>query len=247
MICEWRTQLDAYADGELQPPELSKLETHLRSCPSCAAEALGRIQMKRSISAAATKAFNPSPEFRARIERSILRRTRRSSQWLPKLVFSTAMSVALLLAVLLLVRNRNHPEVATEAIDLHVSTLASANPVDVVSTDRHTVKPWFQGKLPFTFDLPELAKSEFRLIGGRMAYIEQSPAAHLLFGIRKHEISLFIVQDSEALERDFPSGTSHRLDFNVDTWSESGLRYIAVSDVNSADLEALRSLLNPKQ
>src|SRR4029434_2685445 len=79
--------------------------------------------------------------------------------------------------------------------DLHVSTLASANPVDVVSSDRYTAKPWCKGKLPFTFNLPELQTSPFKLIGGRLTYFQQSPGAQLLFEVAKHQISVFIFQN----------------------------------------------------
>jgi len=77
---------------------------------------------------------------------------------------------------------RDH--VFSEIADLHVSTLASSSPVDVISTDRHTVKPWFQGKIPFAFNLPELQNSEFTLIGGRMTYLDQTPGAHLIYDAR---------------------------------------------------------------
>ena len=82
--------------------------------------------------------------------------------------------------------------VFSELADLHVATLASATPVDVISTDRHTVKPWFEGKIPFTFNLPELQGTEFSLVGGRVTYLSQAPGAHLLYRLRKHELSVFI-------------------------------------------------------
>lgn len=66
----------------------------------------------------------------------------------------------------------------SEVADLHIATLASANPIDVVSTDRHTVKPWFAGKIPFTFNLPELQNSPFTLLGAKVSYLNQSPGAH---------------------------------------------------------------------
>jgi anti-sigma factor RsiW len=243
MSCEWSGQLDQYADGELQQAELLKLESHLRSCRSCASEALGRMQMKRSVQKAAAHAHIASADLRQKLQKSFAAPRRITPQWIPRFIFSAAMGVAVLLAALLLVHNRSSHDLATEAIDLHVSTLASANPVDVVSSDRHTVKPWFQGKLPFTFNLPELAGSEFRLIGGRMAYIEQNPAAQLLFGIRKHQISVFIFEDSDTFAQSFGNGTSQRLDFNVESWSQRGLRYVVVSDGSMADIEALSTLL----
>src|SRR3989454_12268228 len=67
--------------------------------------------------------------------------------------------------------------------------------VDVISSDRHTVKPWFQGKIPFAFDLPQLQNSEFSLLGGRMAYLDQTPGAHLIYDMRKHHISVFVFQE----------------------------------------------------
>jgi anti-sigma factor RsiW len=78
-----------------------------------------------------------------------------------------------------------------------VATIASANPVDVVSTDRHTVKPWFAGKIPFTFNLPDLQGSAFTLVGGRVSYLRQSPGAELIFKIRQHQVSVFIFQEKD--------------------------------------------------
>src|SRR5207244_13446718 len=86
-------------------------------------------------------------------------------------------------------------QVFSEIADLHVSTLASSSPVNVISTDRHTVKPWFQGKIAFVFNLPELQNSEFSLLGGRMTYLEQTPGAHLIYDARKHHISVFVFQE----------------------------------------------------
>src|SRR5579863_78943 len=113
---------------------------------------------------------------------------------------ATAMIAILAVSGLIIARverihTRHGQQVFGELVDQHVATLASLSPVDVVSTDRHTVKPWFQGRIPFTFDLPELQNSEFSLLGGRMAYLEQTPGAQLIYKIRKHEISVFVFQE----------------------------------------------------
>jgi anti-sigma factor RsiW len=132
----------------------------------------------------------------------------------------------------------------SELADLHVSTLASANPVDVVSSDRHTVKPWFQGKLPFSFNLPELQDSPFKLIGGRVAYLQQNPGAHLLFQIRKHQISVFIFPDRPELSRVATGlSTAKKVEFTVESWSQDGLRYFIVGDTDPSDIHALGELL----
>jgi anti-sigma factor RsiW len=244
MICEWRSKLDLYVDRELPDSELAEVETHLRGCPSCAADALGRMQLKRSIHAAAAQAFVPTNDFRKRIGKVAGARQRPALSWLPQIAFATAITVAVVLGIGIWARHGSRPEVLGEVADLHVATLASANPVDVTSTDRHTVKPWFEGKLPFTFNLPELQNSEFRLIGGRVAYVGQSPGAHLLFGVRKHQISVFVFQDKDnfaglsASPRD-----SERLAFNLETWSDHGLRYVAIGDASLTDVRALCSLL----
>ena len=130
----------------------------------------------------------------------------------------------------------------SELVDQHVATLASANPVDIISTDRHTVKPWFEGKIPFTFNLPELQGSPFVLVGGRVSYLRQSPGAELIFRVRQHQISVFIFQEeglSDARESE-SLRTAHS--FEVRNWRRNGLLYFAVGDVNGQDLDRLSEL-----
>jgi anti-sigma factor RsiW len=244
MTCEWRDKIDLYVDGELPQLELAGMEAHLRTCPSCAADALGRTQLRHSIHAVAGNAFVPSAEFRARVSKAIGVSQKRALPWLPQLAFAAALIVIVALGIAVQQRHAQRQDVLAEIADVHVATLASANPVDVVSTDRHTVKPWFEGKLPFTFNLPELQDTDFRLIGGRMAYIDQNPGAELLFGIRKHQISAFIFQDREGFASlGTGSGPAQRLNFNFATWSDHSLRYVVVSDASRGDVQALSSLL----
>lgn len=201
------------------------------------------MQMKRSIHATAARAFTPSPEFRLKVAEAVGVRRKSRLYWLPQIAFATAM-IAAVMGIGFWARHAQQPDVLAEIADMHVATLASANPVDVVSTDRHTVKPWFEGKLPFTFDLPELQNTEFRLIGGRVAYVGQSPSAQLLFGIRKHQISVFILQDSRNLTgRSTSLASVRRLAFNIETWSDNGLRYISIGDVSAEDVRTLGNLL----
>ncbi len=91
----------------------------------------------------------------------------------------------------------------------------------LISTDRHTVKPWFQGKIPFAFDLPEIQNSEFSLLGGRMTYLGQTPGAHLIYDVRKHHISVFVFQEQSLRARlDENSLSPKKLSFNMETWSQ---------------------------
>ncbi|MGB6481608.1 MAG: hypothetical protein WBF15_21165 [Candidatus Sulfotelmatobacter sp.] len=133
-------------------------------------------------------------------------------------------------------------QVFSEIADLHVATLASSSPVDVVSTDRHTVKPWFQGKIPFAFNLPELQNSEFTLLGGRMTYLDQTPGAHLIYDLRKHHISVFVFQERSLPARLDENPVSKKQPFNLETWSQGGLRYFVIGDASAADIDSLAKL-----
>jgi anti-sigma factor RsiW len=131
-----------------------------------------------------------------------------------------------------------------ELVDLHVATLASANPVDVISTDEHTVKPWFEGKLPFAVNLPDLTKVPFILLGGRAVYLHQSPGAALLFQYRKHRLSAYVFQQSAQWNLGSAPGKVERQDsFWVETWSAGGLRFFVVGDTSAENVDQLASLM----
>ena len=132
----------------------------------------------------------------------------------------------------------------TQVLDQHVATLADNMPPQVVSTDRHTVKPWFQGKVPFAFNLPELAGTQFKLLGGKVIYFNNASGAQLLFTSGKHQLSVFLFQDQPGLMPAAPiAGSSRAHGFNIETWSQNGLRYAVISDTNPADLHVLSELL----
>ena len=184
--------------------------------------------------------FRPNPAFRARIEKSLMPRRRfpKIRIWLPAL----ATAVALLIAgSLFLTARRNQQQLIGELVDQHVATLASANPVDVVSSDRHTVKPWFAGKIPFTFNLPELQDSPFQLVGGKISYLNQSPGAELIFRVRQHQISVFIFQDRQESDENESARTA--LSFGVRNWNHNGLRYFVIGDAGAQDLDKLSELI----
>jgi len=245
MVCDnWTEKLDIYLDGELPAAEARALSEHLRGCPGCAAESLSRVQQKRALQAAGHR-FTPDPAFRARIEKSLAARrpARWSRLWFPALAGALALLIVGAVFLNLNRERRNEQRLLSELADLHVATLASSNPVDVVSTDRHTVKPWFQGKIPFTFNLPELQDTPFTLVGGRVSYLNQSPGAELIFRVRQHEISVFIFQERalENVSRDETAQSA--LSFNVRSWSHDGLRYFVIGDASSQDLDKVSELI----
>jgi anti-sigma factor RsiW len=246
MACEsWKVKLDAFVDAELSSEEMRAFDVHVRQCPSCAADALSRLQMKRAVQMAG-KRFAPRPEFRERVQRTIQAKAqpgymRLARIWIAATAVVAAFAIAGLTANYGRERNRTQ-QVYSEVADLHVETLASSAPVDVISTDRHTVKPWFQGKIPFAFDLPDLQNSEFTLLGGRMAYLEQTPGAHLIYELRKHRVSVFIFPEGSLRRLDENSFATKELSFSMETWSHGGLRYFVIGDASPADIDRLAKL-----
>jgi len=243
MVCEpWKEKLDTYLDGELSEEEMRSLDAHVHSCASCSADALARVQMKRSIQAAG-KRFAPSADFRRRMQQSMAPKPKRSFRlgWiLATAAVATIMAGALTTSY---VRNRSvRDHVYSEIADLHVATLASSSPVDVISTDRHTVKPWFQGKIPFAFNLPELQNTEFTLLGGRMAYLDQTPGAQLIYDVRKHHISVFVFQERSLRAGLDENPSPKKTPYNMETWSQGGLRYFVIGDASAADIDSLAKL-----
>ena len=243
MTCEtWQQKIDAYLDAELPEAETRELDAHLHTCASCSSQALTRSELKRTVHLAGKK-FAPDPEFRKRIQSSI---SPKASGWRWGWIVEVGIACAAVLLVifgsLVWVRQSQRQQLVGELTDLHVATLASANRVDVVSSDRHTVKPWFQGKVPFTFNVPELQGSPFELIGGKMTYLDQNPGAELLFTVRKHVLSVFIFKDSPELDRALGSGELMRkLSFNIESWTDGGLRYLIITDATRSDIDDLRA------
>ena len=244
MDCEfWQDKVDAFVDDEMPSAQVRDFESHLRECPACSAETVARQRLKIETRAAGQR-FMPSAALQERIREKIGSRKPARWQWWPTAVGVAAALVLAVLAGQAWNRAQMRNELAVQLVDQHVATLAAVNPVDVVSTDSHTVKPWFAGKVPFSVDLPNLENTPYSLIGGKFVYFQQAPAAQLLFGIRKHKISVFIFRDhgnTSSLGEE--SAPVRRNGFVTQTWSEDGLRYFAISDVNGEDVRKLCEML----
>lgn len=244
MLCgQDRETLAAYLDGEVQAEKANALEQHLRTCADCAAEVASMVSLRRAMRSARTR-FIPSAEFRQKIQSQVTPKRRRFTTF-GSLSVAIAALAMLILAVVWMRQSAMRADAFREVADLHVSDLASANPYDVVSSDRHTVKPWFQGRIPFAFNLPEFAGTEFTLLGGRLVYLHQQPAAQVVVGMRQHKISVVIVQESGAVASAFliPNGAGVRDSFNMDTWSSHGLRYFVIGDAEKTEVQRLAQAL----
>jgi anti-sigma factor RsiW len=244
MVCDsWKAKLDTCLDGELPEQEMRSSDAHVRGCPSCSADALTRVQMKRAIHFAG-KRYVPSAEFRKRMQQKIASKPLRSFRL--GRTFAAAAAVILVAGTLTsayLGTRSGRDQVFSEIADLHVATLASSSRVDVISSDRHTVKPWFQGRIPFAFNLPELQNTDFSLLGGRMTYLDQTPGAHLIYNIQKHHISVFVFQERSLPARLYDNPVSPmKQPFNLETWSQDGLRYFVIGDASAAYIDSLAKL-----
>jgi anti-sigma factor RsiW len=249
-------QLTAFVDGELSSSEVQGVQQHLADCHPCALRALSATQLKAA-TARAGQRFVAPPEALARLTARLRsqeqkldsQEQKRTARIYPFRVYSfrtiawTALAASLVLAVSLIGwrQTRQANALSAELLDQHLATLSSGAPPEVLSKDRHTVKPWFQGKLPFSFNLPDVLPADTTLKGGNLTYLNGRPAALLLFTIHKHEVSVFLTQRSGADIATLPSGI--RSGFDIHYASSHDLRIAAVSDVNPADLELLLSAL----
>jgi anti-sigma factor RsiW len=233
--------LCAYLDGELPPDQVAALNEHVMNCTHCAAELASLANLRRSLRPA-RQHYKPSTEFRRKIQMQIAPPPRKRWAWWPA---SAAAAIATLLLIVLAWTTYSRRSGAfAEIADLHINALASTNPVDVVSTDRHTVKPWFQGRIPFTFSLPDLAGTDYTLLGGRLIYFHQQPGAQLIVTMRQHKISVLIFQESPGLDLAFSGpATTRRNSFSMESWQSQGLRFVIVGDADPAILDNLAQSL----
>ena len=237
--------LSAFIDGELPDGEQAAIQQHLAGCHACALAVLSATELKVA-TARAGRRFAPPPETLARLTAHLHREPRGSARiHSMRRAAWASLAAAMLLAVSLIGWRQLHETntLAAELLDQHLATLSSAATPQVISTDRHTVKPWFQGRLPFSFNLPDARTlpPDTTLKGADLAYLKGQPAALLLFTIHKHQVSVFLTQRSG--DPNLVSLPGVRSGFTIHSAATHDLQIVAVSDVNPADLDALVATL----
>ncbi|HLK07895.1 MAG TPA: zf-HC2 domain-containing protein [Candidatus Angelobacter sp.] len=236
--CEWREKIGLYVDGELEAREEQTVADHLQGCAECSSAALEQQALKKAVRVAG-KRFTAPPELYASVHRQ-MQPKKNTGLWLKASALAASAVLLAIVAFGWISRPSASNATVAQLIDQHVIMLASVNPVDVISSDKHTVKPWFQGKLPFTFNPPELAKdSPFTLIGGKLVYAQHAPGAELVYQVRQHKISVFIFQARD-VHGDPAAGNQT---FVVNGWQQGGLQYYIVTDASREDADRLRELL----
>lgn len=237
-------QLSAYVDGELEKLGVAGVEAHLKECPACAR----RVEGERRLRAAFRTHLAPvraSEELRADVREAIAAAGRpaaasgkpgarpwRGAQWL---ALAATIAVALLGGrqwALWSLARRTAP-LGAELLTAHVRSLQLSHLTDVPSSDHHTVKPWFAGKLDYSPPVPELDSLGFRLIGGRLDYVRDRPTAVIVYGRRQHIINLFLWPSGDST-----AATKVETDrgYNSVHGAGRGIAYWAISDLDVAEL-----------
>ena len=243
MICQQAALLiDAYADGELDAPAVLELEQHFQSCSACAGAWRNLQSLKKGLKQDALY-FTAPLELRQRIKAELPSVSPAEPiaeqfvwhwNWLTT-AMSTAFAVCLgLLFIVTLSRPSLEQRLAQEIVSSHIRSLMASHVTDVASTDQHTVKPWFNGKLDFSPPVRDLAAEGFPLTGGRLDYVAGRSVAALVFQRNKHIINLFVWPAKEADSK--PNAGRPRQGYYVIHWSERGMVFWAVSDLNEKEL-----------
>jgi anti-sigma factor RsiW len=259
-------QLGAFADGELSGDELLAAKNHIDTCLPCAKSAIDELLLKSAVAKSgrthepatgfsermAALAANEAGETRGTGRRSSNNRAPRTGDWIARAGWAAAAVVLLVMGTWQLLEfgarrgfETQQAAMVAEACDLHIAALAANQAPQIVSSDRHTVKPWFQGKLPFSFNLPESLPDGATLDGANLAYLGHQPVAQLLFSVGHHRVSVFLE------ERSGPGApgawrAAHQ-GFNVAGFSTFDLEAIAVSDLDPARLADLTMSLQAAQ
>jgi len=247
---ETRALMGGYSDGELDLVRTTEMEQHFDICPVCRRE-WQRLQALRAALSNRSLYHHAPDSLRRQIQQALRREERRTAPFrlaslLPEFRAPGIAATATLAAAAFLAGNRFHPfsvparqpgedPVTQEVVSSHVRSLMADHLMDVASSDRHTVKPWFSGKLDFAPPVEDLADRDFPLIGGRLDAIGGQPVAALVYRHRKHIINLFI-WPSAAPSAAVREGTQRG--YHTLTWSQSGMTYWAISDMNAGDLRA---------
>jgi anti-sigma factor RsiW len=222
--------IHSYLDGELGVESRAAVEEHLATCRDCSQAYTSLFQQS-----AALRAANLSYKAPARLRRSV-----RPAREVPWRWMTIAASVLLVASVSWNVRTLRQPgaSVAENVLSDHIRGLIGTHLLDVPSTDRHTVKPWFNGKLDFAPDVRDFADQGFPLIGGRLEYLTGRTVAAMVYHRRLHVITLFTWPESAP---DSDSHQSHN-GFQMVHWTVGEMTYWSVGDIPIAELEQFRDL-----
>lgn len=245
MLCqESKRILGAYVDNEVDLLTGVALEDHVSTCAGCAHDLENQRSLKVLLGNADLR-FPCPPGLRQEILESLgaQQKTSKILRWpvVPfRALIATAAAFVLFLATLFVVYNRqNQNQALDQVVDNHIRSLMVNHLADVPSTDQHTVKPWFNGKINFSPKVQDFNDKGFPLVGGRLDYMENQTVSVLVYKRRQHIINVFNLPNSAELR----PVTSQKRGFNLIHWAADGMEYWVVSDLNAGELQEFASLL----
>lgn len=255
--------LNLFADGELSRDQIASVNEHLTACKECTASALSQMVLKATAARAGQRYAMPA-DLRERLLQSAAMKIPmsdarqsgadavavRKARRVGALGWATAAALLLLSAGTVFFQRgaasrANEAALVTEVSDQHIATLASNQEPQVLSSDRHTVKPWFQGKIPFSFNLPDGLPDDTKLDGANLAYLHNQPVGQLLYSIGKHRVSVYVRERSGADAIHEPA-TEHS-GFHIATANTAELELVGISDVEPRRLSDLVSAIAQAQ
>jgi anti-sigma factor RsiW len=254
MRCDEAQELiSVYLDGELDLVRNLELERHIKACPDCEPVRQDALQLRSAIRKEVPYFRAPqslADRVRAAARQEARQTTPRRTAPRPAMPYWQWIGAAAVVALLILVTVKlkgtwtgpSHDQLlAQEIYDAHVRSLMADHLMDVPSTDQHTVKPWFDGKLDFAPPVMDLAQDGFPLIGGRLDYLDNHPVATMVYHRRLHVINLFVWPSTDTGDREL--ALEVRQGYNILHWTKGGMEFWAVSDVSAGDLQTFAGLL----
>jgi anti-sigma factor RsiW len=247
---ETQTLLHAYVDGELEMTANLEFEKHLEACPACV-QAHARLRQLQRALQTQLPYHTPPRQLRFKVQTALRRAGRPASarHLAPPRWFAIAACVAVVLlggwalaTVLAPSPNQGGDIVVRELVAAHIrSLMVDKHQLDVESSDRHTVKPWFKGKIDFAPTVQDFSQQGFPLVGGRLDYLDNRPVAVLVYKRREHPINLFIWPVGAAA--DAAQSTIERQGYHLVRWTQTGMNYSAVSDLDVRELQDFAKLV----
>ena len=250
-----RVLMHALLDDELDLATALELQRHIERCPECTREYDSLVAMRSRLKDESFR-FEAPPALKERIRRAVgsSQASQRAAYpslrgaWARRaLRIAVPMAIGAMLALIILPRAIHlapNQDLASEVVSSHVRSLMASHLMDVASTDQHTVKPWFNGKLDFSPPVNDFAKDGFPLVGGRLDYIGSRPVAALVYQHGKHVINVFMwpsAGDTTSAER---IETEHG--YNVEQLIVGGMNCWVVSDLNSLELDKFAQLIRQR-
>jgi anti-sigma factor RsiW len=248
---EWDVLLHGFVDDELDAANALRCEQHIATCPACAGELARLVTMRQRFQNPGI-AWTVPEGLRQRVIASIEQAEARRpwATWVGPVAdhmsrvtaivrrWSLVPSLAVLAAAIVLFVARPQPgaSVEDEIVAGHVRSLLASHLTDVATSNQHVVKPWFNGRIDFSPPVVDLAARGFPLVGGRVDYVGGRVVAALVYRRNGHTINLFVWPGQDA-----PQTIEERDGYNLASWSEGGLTYWAVSDLNADELRAFKA------